>query len=109
MKGHKCRCGFATVSQRSKCPRCGKRMKPLEWPDKGKVLSFTKLQAVPERFQNKYNLVLVGLRKGPKLVCWTSGTLNVGDEVSITEMNGKYFCNPKSELKFDLDEEQLKS
>jgi len=84
-------------------------MKPLEWPDKGKVLSFTKLQAVPERFQNKYNLVLVGLRKGPKLVCWTSGTLNVGDEVSITEMNGKYFCNLKSELKFDLDEEQLRS
>jgi len=84
-------------------------MKPLEWSDEGRVLSFTKLQAVPERFKNKYNLVLVGIKKGPKLVCWSSGALKTDDEVSITEMNGKFFCSSKSELKLELDEEQLKA
>lgn len=83
-------------------------MKPLEWPDEGKVLSFTKLQTTPERFKNRYDLVLVGIKKGPKLVCWSSSALKTDEEVSVTEMNGKFFCTPKSELKLELDEEKLK-
>lgn len=107
MKGSKCRCGFATVSDRRVCPRCGKVMKTAEWPDEGKVLSFTRLQAIPEGLTDPYNLALVAVKKGPKLVCWTSGTLRENDEVNITEIKGKLLCAPKSDLTFHL--EKIKS
>ena len=92
MKGQKCRCGFATVAEHPRCPRCGKLMKPAEWPDEGKVLSFTRLNVIPQGFENPYNLVLVGLLKGPKVVCWTSVTLHEEDLVAIQEHNGRYLC-----------------
>jgi uncharacterized OB-fold protein len=103
MKGSRCRCGFATVSGKKVCPRCGKVMKPAEWPDEGKVLSFTRLQAVPEGLSDPYNLALVAVEDGPKLVCWTSGTLEENDDVQIVEVNGKHLCAPKTDLTFRLD------
>ena len=107
MKGMKCRCGFATVSDKKLCPRCGKRMKSAEWPDEGKVQSFTRLQAIPEGLPDPYNLALVAVTKGPKIVCWTSGTLREDDAVTITERKGKYLCSPKTELDFKLDTSKL--
>jgi uncharacterized OB-fold protein len=104
MKGLKCRCGFATISQRGVCPRCGKKMRQSEWPDEGRVLSFARLQTIPEGLADPYNLVLVAIEKGPKLICWTSGTLREDDPVTIVELKGKLFCSPKSELTFKLDE-----
>jgi len=100
VKGSKCKCGFATVADRRICPRCGKRMKKDEWPDEGKVVSFTRLQAIPEGLQDPCNLVLVTIEDGPKIVCWTSGTLKVDDEVAVTDVNGKYLCGPKPPLEF---------
>ncbi len=106
MKGMKCRCGYASVSEKTRCPRCGRQMKAAEWPDQGKVLSFTPLQAIPEGLENPYNLVLVELdEKGPKVVCWTSGRLKEPEEVVVTELNGKLICAPKTKLKFVLGEE----
>lgn len=104
MKGSKCKCGFATVADRRVCPRCGKRMKPDEWPDEGKVLSFTRLQAIPEGLQDPYNLALVSIEDGPKIVCWTSGTLKADDEVAVTEAKGKLLCSLKPALDFKLEE-----
>jgi uncharacterized OB-fold protein len=109
MKGQKCRCGFATVAEHPRCPRCGKLMKAAEWLDQGKVLSFTKLQAVPQGFEDPYNLALVGLHKGPKVVCWTSGTLHEEDLVTIQERNGQYFCSLSTGLDFKIDSDQLKA
>ena len=109
MKGLKCSCGFATVSDRPRCPRCGKLMKPAEWPDEGKVLSFTRLQAVPEGFEDPYNLALIGVNKGPKVVCWTSGVLHEDEPVTIQERNGRYFCSPPTELDFKIDADQLRA
>lgn len=103
MKGSKCRCGFVTLSLKRVCPRCGRHMKTGEWPDEGKVLSFTRLQAVPEGLQDPYNMVLVEIEDGPKLVCWTSGTLKEKDEVSISEVKGKYICTPKGAPDFKLE------
>jgi len=101
----KCRCGFATVSKKLKCPRCGRLMTSSEWPDEGKVLSFTELQAIPEGFENPYNLVLVELAgKGPKIVCWTSGTLRENDRVTVADWSGKYICSPKLDLKLQVDQ-----
>ena len=79
-------------------------MKTAEWPDEGKVLSFTRLQAIPEGLPDPYNLALVAVPKGPKLVCWTSGTLRENDPVTIFEQKGKYLCSPKIGLDFKLDE-----
>lgn len=78
-------------------------MKPSEWPDEGKVLSFTRLRTIPEGLKDPYNLALVAIEKGPKLICWTSGTLKENDSVTIVEQKGNMFCGPKgaptSELK----------
>ncbi len=99
MKGMKCRCGFATVSEKAKCPRCGRIMKPAEWPDEAKVLSFSELHVVPEGTEDPYNLVLVEIgKKGPKIPCWTSGKMKENDEVTIIDRDGKYFCTPRTEL-----------
>lgn len=70
-------------------------MDAVEWPDEGKVLSFTKLQAVPEGLQDPYNLVLVGVRKGPKVICWTAATLKENDLVTIRDTDGRFFCDPQ--------------
>ncbi len=94
MKGSKCRCGFATVSMRKVCPKCGRIMEEAEWPDEGKVLSFTRLQAVPEGLKEPHNLALIGIEKGPKLVCWTTSMLEEEDEVTIADVGGKYLCSP---------------
>ena len=102
MKGSKCKCSYATISHRRICPRCGKKMKPSEWPNEGKVLSFTRLQAIPEGLKDPYNLALVAIENGPKLICWTSGTLKENDLVTIVEQKGNMFCGPKGEPTSEL-------
>ena len=94
MKGVRCKCGFSTVAQRNLCPRCGKQMTATDWPDRGKVLSFTRLDAMPERLDAPYNLVLVSVEKGPKIVCWSDTDLKPDDEVNVIQRNGKCFCRP---------------
>lgn len=69
-------------------------MEEAEWPDEGSVLSFTRLQAMPEGLKEPHDLALVGIDKGPKLVCWTTATLKEADRVAITEVNGKFLCEP---------------
>jgi uncharacterized OB-fold protein len=90
------------VASRRTCPKCGRTMEEAEWPDEGRVLSFTQLQAFPEGLKQPHNLVLVGIEKGPKIVCWTTSTLKEDDEVTITDVSGKYFCSPV-DLTFRLD------
>jgi len=104
-KGVKCKCGYMTVARKLRCPNCGKQMKPADWEDKGKVLSFTYLNAIPEGLPDPYNLALVEIQDGPKMVCWTSGRLKENDIVVITQHNGKYICSPKTASKSKLDYE----
>lgn len=95
MKGSRCRCGYATTSQRRVCPRCGKKMHPSEWPDEGKVISFTRLQVIPEGLKDRYDMALVALEEeGPRVICWTSASLKVDDQVEIAEDKGNMFCVP---------------
>lgn len=84
-------------------------MKAKDWPDEGHVLSFERLQVIPEGLAEPYNMALVEIVKGPKLVCWTSKTLTIDDQVRIVEQNGKYFCSPKEELDLKLEVESLKA
>ncbi len=100
MKGMKCRCGFSTTSQRLKCPRCGRPMKPAEWADEGKVLSFTLLQAIPEGLTDPHDLAMVEIAgRGPKVVCWTQTKLEEDERVLVTDSDGRYVCVPKARPK----------
>ncbi len=77
-------------------------MKPAEWPDEGTVLSFARVEVVPVGLTQPFNLTLVAVaEKGPKVICWATGVLKVGDEVTITDDNGKYICNPKLDKNAD--------
>lgn len=106
MKGSKCKCGFATTSNKIRCPRCGREMKTSEWEDKGKVLSFVGLRVIPEGFNSPYDAALVEIEKdGPKVICWTTDKLKVDDEVVVTELDGKFLCSPMSKT----DEQGSKS
>jgi uncharacterized OB-fold protein len=71
-------------------------MKPAEWADEGKVLSFTPLHVIPEGMMDPHNLALVEIdRKGPKIVCWTQGRLTESENVLVTESGGRFTCAPK--------------
>ena len=108
-KGLKCRCGYKTVAEKLRCPKCGRQMKPADWKDKGKVLSFTYLNAIPEGFSDPYNLALVEIEDGPKMVCWTSGRLKENDIVVITQHDGKYICKPMTALDFKSEQDGVKA
>ena len=95
MKGSSCRCGFKMISVRKRCPRCGKLMRPEEWPDEGRVLSHSSLGVVPNGLDKPYDLVLVGIDKGPRLLCWSPVPVKVDDPVKIEVRDGTYFCSPK--------------
>ena len=84
-------------------------MKPATWPNEGKVLSFTRLQAIPQGLEDPYNLALVNITKGPKIICWTSKTLKEEDTVTIQERDGRYFCALKTALDFKLDANKVKA
>jgi uncharacterized OB-fold protein len=75
-------------------------MKAYEWKDRGKVLSFVKLQVIPQGFESLYDMALVEIGDdGPKVICWTADALKVDEEVVLSEHNGKYLCSPESETK----------
>ncbi len=77
-------------------------MKPAEWPDEGKVLTFTRLHAIPAGLKDPYNLALVAIENGPKLICWTSGILNENDSVTIVEQKGNMFCSSRPDQTSEL-------
>jgi uncharacterized OB-fold protein len=77
------------------CPRCGKRMKAAEWPAEGRVLSFVKLGIDLDGHKRPMNLLLVGVQKGPKIVCWTDLTPAIDETVLICPSEDSYYCFPK--------------
>jgi uncharacterized OB-fold protein len=75
-------------------------MKPAEWADEGKVLSFTLLQSIPEGLVDPYDLAMVEIdRKGPKVVCWTQAKIEENESVLVEESGGRYICVPKARPK----------
>lgn len=108
-KGSKCKCGYMTVAKKMRCTKCGKQMKPADWEDKGKVLSFTYLNAIPEGLSDLYNIALVEVEDGPKMVCWISGTVEENDVVVITQRDGKYICSPLMPQNLKHGQDELKA
>lgn len=100
MKGKKCKCGYATLGKKPRCPRCGKVSSDAEWKDVGKVLSAAKLRKIPDGFKVPMTLTVIEIDgKGPKVTCWSEDALSVGDSVLIANIGGEYICEkqrPKS-------------
>ncbi len=97
MKGKKCKCGYATLSKKPRCPRCGKVSVDTEWEDIGKVLSAAKLRKVPQGFNVPMSLTVVEVDcKGPKVTCWSEDDLAVGDEVVIVDIGGAFICEKQA-------------
>lgn len=98
MKGKKCRCGFATVASRPRCPRCGKVTSDAEWKDEGTVMTVANLRKVPDGFNVPMALAVVQIDgKGPKVVCWTEDDLAVGDPVAVIDMGRTYLCEAREQ------------
>lgn len=84
VKGRTCTCGFATVADKIACPRCGKTTLETEWEDRGRVLSYVKLESVPDGYAEPMGLATVEIdAKGPKIACWSKDDLAVGTVVAV--------------------------
>jgi len=99
VKGKRCRCGFATLAPKPRCPRCGKVTSDAEWKDIGVVLSSARLKSPPEGLKVPMALVLVEIDgKGPKVTCWSEDDLVAGDMVALVDTGaGTYTCKKKQE------------
>ncbi len=59
--GSKCReCGDISYPYRFKCLKCGSETDPYELPKRGKLLLFTQVKNLPERF-NRYGSYYIGV------------------------------------------------
>jgi len=96
INGSECRCGFRTISIRPSCPICGKMMVQKEFPDEGRVLSYTRLQVPPEGFNVPLDLAMIEIQEGPKLVCWTESELEIGQMVEVYLDQNMFKCKPLS-------------
>ena len=98
MRGYKCKCGFATIAERLRCPRCGKHMKLTYWPNKARVLAYIRLGVLPKGQEFPMDLLMVEVDSGPKLACWTDLQFSRGDEVTFVQLEGNYICSPKCDV-----------
>ncbi len=98
MRGYKCKCGFATIADRPRCPRCGKRMRLTYWPNKAKVLAYVRLGVFPKGQEFPMDLLMVEVEEGPKLACWTDLQFARGDEVTFVQLENDYICSPKCDV-----------
>ena len=103
MKGHVCKCGFKTTAKRQRCPRCGKLLKPSYWPNQGTVLAYVKLGVVPAKHDFPADLLLVEIKNGPKIVCWTDTAFSVGDDVTFVQLGDACICSPRYDIKEVLE------
>ena len=106
MKGSKCRCGFRTTAVRARCPRCGKPLKAVYWPNQGKVASYIKLGVVPEGHDFPMDLLLVDIEDGPRIVCWTDTLFSVDENVTFVPLEEGYICSPKCDIQSVLPTEE---
>jgi uncharacterized OB-fold protein len=103
MKGYRCRCGFKTTATRLRCPRCGKHMTLSYWPNQGTVLAYVKLGVIPVEYEFPMDLLMLEVKTGPKIVCWTDMPYSVGDEVTFVQLGDTYICSPRCDIKEVLE------
>ncbi len=91
-----CSCGQLTTPPRRSCLKCGRIMKAIELENKGKILTYTTLHAVPEGFQAPLDIVMVELDKGAKLLCRYRGDPKpeMGMDVNLKKERDQYYCEP---------------
>ncbi len=75
-------CGYKTATSIQRCPRCGvANLKEVEFPKKGKVLSFSVQNVPSDEFLNDapYAYVLVELEDGTRVSGWMPEVKKIGD------------------------------
>lgn len=94
IEGSGCECGKKIVPFRKICPVCGKKMKKLNFEEKGTIVTHTTLYAVPEGFVGPLKLVMVKLDGNAHLICGFKGKgdLSIGDNVKIIKKGELHFC-----------------
>ena len=93
MKGKRCRCGFATLTDKARCPRCGKITRETEWAGLGTVLASVRLDEVPKACEGPMDLALIEVDgKGPKIACWSTDRLKAGERVAVDVGAGICTC-----------------
>ncbi len=68
--GSKCvNCGEASYPPRYTCPKCGAETEAYELPRKGKVIYYTQVKSLPERFNRygAYYVAIVELEDGTRV------------------------------------------
>ncbi len=79
LMGSRCKkCGYETFPPRADCPEClSGEFEWVEWDGKGKLLTYTRIDAAPTGFQDMapYIVGLVELEKGGRAVAWMGDTI----------------------------------
>jgi hypothetical protein len=94
-----CKCGFKTTAKRLRCPRCNKLMTLTYWPNQGTVLAHVRLGVVPVKYDFPMDLLMLEIRNGPKIVCWTDTSFSKGDEVTFVQLGDACICSPRYDIK----------
>jgi hypothetical protein len=69
------------------------------WPNQGTVLAYVKLGVVPVEYEFPMDLLMLEVKTGPKIVCWTDRPFSTGDEVTFVQLGDAYICSPRCDIK----------
>lgn len=69
------------------------------WPNQGTVLAYVKLSVVPVEYDFPMDLLMLEVKNGPKIVCWTDMPFSVGDAVTFVQLGDTYICSPRCDIK----------
>ena len=69
------------------------------WPNQGTVLAYVKLGVVPVNYEFPMDLLMLEVKTGPKIACWTDTLFSVGDDVTFVQLGDTYICSPLYDIK----------
>ncbi|MDY6764598.1 MAG: zinc ribbon domain-containing protein [Halobacteria archaeon] len=83
--GQECvECGHVTGAPKAACAHCGSReLETVELPEEGEVYSVTRIEVVPEGFEEGYDVGIIQLGDA-RLTARLEKSADIGDEVEFT-------------------------
>ncbi len=68
------------------------------WPNQGTVLAYVKLGVVPVNYDFPMDLLMLEVKAGPKIACWTDTQFSVGDDITFVQLGDTYICSPRYDI-----------
>jgi hypothetical protein len=62
-----------------------------------------KLSVVPVEYDFPMDLLMLEVKTGPKIVCWTDMPFSAGDDVTFVQLGDTYICSPRCDIKEVLE------